>query len=167
MRARVCARTHVCVALVKDIVNWLRLTFSRGIVKGTVPPRLCRKPFAEHGTFSFYIKYYFEVALSQENPWQKEIWLRLRLKSNSVHQISKHFLEKHKEITKTYAYAWMEKMWYVCVSVCVCCLKTWMKLIQFLTLGISMPIREENEIKYNVTEIDRHRCWGRERKQGE
>lgn len=34
----VCACVHV--DLVEDIVNWLRLTFSRGIVKGTVPPRL-------------------------------------------------------------------------------------------------------------------------------
>lgn len=55
---------------------------------------------------------------------------------------------------------WMKKKMRVCV--CVCCLKTWMKLIQFFTLGISMWIMEENEIKYNITEIDRNRCWERE-----
>lgn len=40
----VSARAHVFVCvhvdLVEDVVNWLRLTFSRGIVKGTVPPHL-------------------------------------------------------------------------------------------------------------------------------
>lgn len=42
----VSARAHVFVCvhvdLVEDVVNWLRLTFSRGIVKGTVPPHLKR-----------------------------------------------------------------------------------------------------------------------------
>lgn len=44
-----CARVHMRVCLrvctrtpVEDAVNWLRLTFSRGIVKGTVPPHLKR-----------------------------------------------------------------------------------------------------------------------------
>lgn len=52
----------VRVDLVEDVVNWLRLTFSRGIVKGTVPPRLWSE---RDDTLTFYIKYYFEGVMSQ------------------------------------------------------------------------------------------------------
>ena len=38
--ARTCVFACMPVDLVEDVVNWLRLTFSRGIVKGTVPPHL-------------------------------------------------------------------------------------------------------------------------------
>lgn len=38
--ARVFARTCARGPPAEDAVNWLRLTFSRGIVKGTVPPHL-------------------------------------------------------------------------------------------------------------------------------
>lgn len=37
---RACVFARVRVDLVEDVVNWLRLTFSRGIVKGTVPAQL-------------------------------------------------------------------------------------------------------------------------------
>lgn len=40
MSARTRVFAGVRVDLVEDVVNWLRLTFSRGIVKGTVPPHL-------------------------------------------------------------------------------------------------------------------------------
>lgn len=40
MSARVHVFVSVHVDLAEDVVNWLRLTFSRGIVKGTVLPHL-------------------------------------------------------------------------------------------------------------------------------
>lgn len=40
LSARTCVFACAHVDLVEDVVNWLRLTFSRGIVKGTVPPHL-------------------------------------------------------------------------------------------------------------------------------
>lgn len=86
--ACVSARTCVCacvhVDLVEDVVNWLRLTFSRGIVKGTVLPHLqsaiCRTRCYAH---FLYYKLFWGNDESVAGR-QKEKWLYLHCRNTKI-----------------------------------------------------------------------------------